>query len=54
MYCNVCNKYRKFKTTKISYTFLKKVFLLFTISVVMNMKKYLKKNNLLKYLKFLV
>ena len=23
MYCNVCNKYRKFKTTKTSYIFKK-------------------------------
>ena len=23
MYCNVCNKYRKFKTTKVSYIFYK-------------------------------
>ena len=39
IYCNVCNKYRKSK----------KKFLLFTVSVVMNMKKYLDKKNQLKY-----
>ena len=36
-----------FKKTKILY-------MLFTVSVVMNMKKYLKKKNQLKYQKFLV
>ena len=47
MYCNVSNKYRKFKKTKISYILKKQeVFLLFTVSVVMNMKKYLKKKKL--------
>ena len=47
MYCNVSNKYRKSKKTKISYLFKKhKVFLLFTVTVVMKMKKYLKKNQL--------
>ena len=25
MHCNVCNKYRKFKKTKISYNFFKKL-----------------------------
>ena len=46
MYCNIWNKYRKLKKkTKI----LKKVFLLFTVIVVMNMKTYLKKKNQLKY-----
>ena len=47
MYCNVCNKYRKLKKKKMKYDiFLKKhqVFLLLTVSVIMNMKKYLKKN----------
>ena len=46
MYCNVCNKYRKSKKLK--------SFLLFRVSVVMNMKKYLEKKNQLKYEKFLV
>ena len=38
------------------YMFLKKpwVFLLFTVSVAMNIKKYLKKKNQLKHYKFLV
>ena len=43
MYCNICNKYRKtIKKTKLSYMPKKALrFLLFTVSVVMNMKKYL-------------
>ena len=50
IYFNVCNKYRKSKDPKISHIFFKKrVFLLFTVSAVMNMKKYLKKKNQLKY-----
>ena len=40
MYCNVCNKCKKLKETKISYIFKKHyVLLLFTLSVLMNMKK---------------
>ena len=40
-----------YKITKISYIFKKQyVFLLFTVSVVMNRKQYLKKKNQLKYL----
>ena len=38
---------KNFKKTKILY-------MLFTVSVVMNMKTYLKKKNQLKYKKFLV
>ena len=54
MFCNVCNKYKK--SIKKYHIFLKKhyVFLLFTVSVTMNMKKYLKKNNKTKYEKSLV
>ena len=48
IYCNVCKKYRKSKTAEILYIFVY-FFLLFTESVVMNMKKYLKKKNQLKY-----
>ena len=50
MYFNVCNKYKLFKKSKTSYI-LKKILsrLLFTVSVVMNMKTYLKKKNQLKY-----
>ena len=43
IYCNICNEYRKFKKNNILYIF-KKTVLLFTISVAMNMKRYLKKN----------
>ena len=46
MYCNVCNKYRKFKKTKICIFFKKKyVFLLLTVNVVKNMEKHLKNQN---------
>ena len=43
MHCNVYNKYRKY-IKKIKNRFKKKAFLLF-----MNIKRYLKKNNPLKY-----
>ena len=46
MYCNICNKYRKFKKTKTSYNFVKKLSLSIIHSVVIDMKKYLKKNQL--------
>ena len=36
--CTFWNKYRKSKKSKISYAFLKDIRLLFTLSVVMNMK----------------
>ena len=50
MHCNFCNNYRKFKKTKISYIFLKKIkSLLFTVSAAINMKKYVKEKNQLKY-----
>ena len=58
IYCNVCNKYKKFKNPKMSYIFKKTLSLsivysecglLFTVSVVMNVKKYLKKKNQMKY-----
>ena len=54
MYCNVAINIENLKKLK-CHIFKKKhqVFLLFTVSVVMNMKKYLKKNQL-KYKKFLV
>ena len=40
-YCNVCDNYKKLKNSKLSY--------LFAISVIVNMKKNLKKKNELKY-----
>ena len=48
IYFYVCNKYRKSKKTKI-YLKKKQVFLLFTVNVVMNIRKYLKTKNELKY-----
>ena len=52
MYCSVYNKYRKSKKTKIET----KVFLLFTINVVIIIKKYiyLKKKHQLISQKFLI
>ena len=55
IYCNVSSKYKKFENPKISlfilfYLFLSNIFQkFFTVSVVMNLKKYLKKKNKLKY-----
>ena len=55
MHCNVCNKYRKPKKTKISLSPIKKhyVSLLFTVSVakiyIKQIKIDLKKKNQLKY-----
>ena len=50
MCSNVYNKNRKSEKSKLSYFFKKTIFLLFTVSAVMNMKKYLKKQNQLKNL----
>ena len=54
MYCNVCNEYRKLKKY-ISYSFKEtfSLYIAFTVSMVMNMKKYLKKKNQLKYKKII-
>ena len=49
MYCNVCNKIENLKK---KYQILKKehqVIQLFTVSVVINMKNYLKRRNQLRY-----
>ena len=48
IYCNVCNKYRKFKKLEISCILKKafKSFLFFTVSVVMNMKKIFKEESM--------
>ena len=45
IYCNVSNKYRKSKYHRILYIFLKKLGLsiVYTASLVMNIKKYSKK-----------
>ena len=53
-FCVICGKYKKLKALKY-HTFLKKhyFFLLFAVNVRMKMKKYLKKNNQLRYYKFL-
>ena len=51
MYCSVCNKYRKSKKREFRIFSIKKhqIFLLFAVAVVMNMKKFLKKKNQVKY-----
>ena len=49
MYFNVCNKYRKFKRTKISYIFKKILILSIVYSKCCHeYKKYLKNKNQLK------
>ena len=46
VFCTVCDKHRKFKNPKISYIQKQyQVFLLFLVSVVTNIKKYLKKKD---------
>ena len=49
-YCVVCSKYKKFENPEISYTLEKQqFFLLFAAGVALEMKRYLKKKNHLKY-----
>ena len=45
---------KKITKPEVSYIFDKTFFLLFLVSLAVVMKKYLKKNNQLRYLKFLV
>ena len=52
MYCNVWSKNRKSKKAEISYT-KKKVFLLLTASVVMNMKNIFKEKESIEISKIL-
>ena len=50
MYCNVCNRYRKSKKTKISYIFKNTLSLSIVYSKCGNeYEKYLKKKNGFKY-----
>ena len=50
MHCNVCNKYRKFVKTEIRYIFKNTLSLSIAYSKCGHeYKKYLKKNNELKY-----
>ena len=53
MYCNVWSKNRKSKKAEISYTKKKKVFLLLTASVVMNMKNVFKEKESIEISKIL-
>ena len=54
MYCNVHDKYRKFKKTKISYIFKKASLSIVYSKCGHKYKKYFKKRNQLKCKKFLV
>ena len=55
LYCVICGKYKKFRNPKISYVFVKhQYFLLFAGSARIKMKKYLKKQDQLRFKKFLV
>ena len=45
LYCAIGSKYRKFKNPKICILEKKQFFLLFSVSVKIKIKKYLKKNN---------
>ena len=54
IYCNVCYKYGKLKKPEEIFSKSHYVFSLFAASVVMNIQKYLKKKNQLKYYKLLV
>ena len=54
IYCNICYKYRRLKNPKDIFSKNHYVFSLFAASVVMNIQKYLKKKNQLKYYKLLV
>ena len=50
LYCVNRGKYRKFQKCKTSYILGKALdFLLFTVTARMKMKKYLKKNNQLRF-----
>ena len=50
MYCNVCNKYRKSKKTKVSYNFEKALSLAFVYSKCgYEYQKIFNKKNQLKY-----
>ena len=54
IYCTECKKYKELKKLKISYICDKTLLLVFVISVVVKMKKHLKKKNQLKRCKSLV
>ena len=54
IYCTECKKYKELKKLKISYICDKTLLLVFVISVLVKMKKHLKKKNQLKRCKSLV
>ena len=49
LHCIICGKYRKFGKLKLSYLLSNYLIILFVVSARMNMKKYLKKSNQLRY-----
>ena len=54
IYCNVCNRYRKFKNLKILFFKIPYVFGLFTLSVVMNTQKIFTDEESIEILKLLI
>ena len=54
IYCNVCNRYRKFKNPKILFFKTPYVFGLFTLSVVMNTQKIFIDEESIEILKLLI
>ena len=54
IYCNVCNRYRKFKNLKILFFKIPYVFGLFTLSVVMNTQKIFIDEESIEILKLLI
>ena len=54
MYCIICSKYRNVKNFENIFTKKTLVLSIIAVSVAVKLKRYLKKKNKLKYLKFLV
>ena len=54
IYCNVCNRYRKFENLKILFFKTHYVFGLFTLSVVMNTQKIFTDKESIEILKLLI
>ena len=53
MYCNICNKYKKLKKKQLNTIYFLKDFLLFTVSVEMNIEKIFKEEESIEILTFL-
>ena len=54
MYCIICSKYRNVKNFENIFTKKTLVLSIIAVSVAVKLKRYLKKKNKLKYVKFLV